>query len=312
MKLFNGVFAFLRRLSGGILVLAGFVIAYFWFYSLAPMRHLADSKWLETHTEKARWLEEQKDYERMGSSPDLEFRGDRIGYYGDKKWFVWLVNKATTDKGFRVCGCTETALALMCNQHVDSWEEWMKANRNRTQEEWVRDGFLKYGVTVNLPPDASDVEPLLKLMGRKSWNFLSGGPQGTNAPDAIPNYVQYNAFRWLRDSGFKPTAFARSNATLVASQDMAISLLKYANWQSAFPYAERDDLGIFAFAKRPELGAGFAPALITRSWVSWAVGGSVIAFLAMGLWLAVLRKPSKAQTADALKNKELGFIGGNK
>jgi hypothetical protein len=49
------------------------------------MRHLADPKWLDAHTEKARWLEEQKDYQRMGSSPDLEFRGDRIGYYGDKK-----------------------------------------------------------------------------------------------------------------------------------------------------------------------------------------------------------------------------------
>src|SRR5580765_3540754 len=99
---------FLRRLSGGILVLAGLVLAYFWFYRLAPMRHLVDSKWVETHTEKARWREEQKNYERLGSSPDLEFRGDRIGYYGDKKWFLWLANKATTDKGFRVCGCTET------------------------------------------------------------------------------------------------------------------------------------------------------------------------------------------------------------
>jgi hypothetical protein len=113
---------FLRRLSGGVLLIAGLVVAYFWFYKLAPMRHLADSNWLETHTEKARWLEEQKDYERMGSSPDLEFRGDRIGYYGDKKWFLWLEHKATTDENFRVCGCTETALALMSNQHVDSWD----------------------------------------------------------------------------------------------------------------------------------------------------------------------------------------------
>ena len=30
------------------------------------MRHLADSNWLETHTEKGGWLEEQKDYKRMG------------------------------------------------------------------------------------------------------------------------------------------------------------------------------------------------------------------------------------------------------
>ena len=86
-----------------ILLIAGLVLTYFWFYMLAPMRHLADPNWIENHTENARWQEEQKDYERMGSSPDLEFRGDRIGYYGDKKWFLWLEDKATTDKSFRVC-----------------------------------------------------------------------------------------------------------------------------------------------------------------------------------------------------------------
>jgi hypothetical protein len=288
--------SFLRRLSGAILFFSGLVIAYFWFYSLTPMRHLADPEWLETHTEKDRWLEEQKDFKRMGSSPDLEFRGDRIGYYGDKKWFLWLENKATTDKSFRVCGCTETALALMCNQDPDSWEKWMKTNQNRTQEEWVRDGFSKYGVSVHLPPEASDVEPLLKLMGQKSWIFLLGGPPGTNAPDSIPDYVQYNAFRWLRDSGFKPMTFARSNTTLATSQPIALGLLKYANWQTVFPNGERYDLGVFAFAKKPEFGARHGSPLIARLWVNAAVCGSVIVFLFLGLWLATFRKRKSPQT----------------
>lgn len=135
MKRLKQFWPFLRRISGVFLIIAGVVIAYFWFYKFAPTRHLADSKWLETHSEKARWLEEQKDYKRMGSSPDLEFRGDRIGYYGDTKWFLWLRDKAATGKDFRVCGCTETALALMSNQHVDSWAEWVKTYQNRTQEE---------------------------------------------------------------------------------------------------------------------------------------------------------------------------------
>src|SRR6185312_9749645 len=108
-----------------------------------------------------------------------------------------------------------------------------------------------------------EVEPLLKLIGQKSWVFLLGGPQGTNAPDSIPDYVQYNAFRWLRDSGFKPMTFARSNVTLVASQDMATALLKYANWQSAFSHAEQDDLGVLAFGKKPDVDFGFAPPQIT-------------------------------------------------
>ena len=273
------------------------------------MRHLADSKWLETHSEKARWLEEQKDYERMGSSPDLEFRGDRIGYYGDKKWFLWLESKATTDKTFRVCGCTETALALMSNQHVDSWEEWMKTNQNRTQEEWIRDGFSKYGVSAHLPPNTSDTEPLLKLIGRKSWNFLQGGPQGTNAAEAIPNYVQYNAFRWLRDSGvFSPTAFAHSNTTLITSQDMAIALIKYANWRTAFSFSERDNLGVLAFGKKSDLDTGFAPPLITKSWFNAVVYSTVIVFLLSGLWHMAFRRrkvhqlPAHNRRATVLKS----------
>jgi hypothetical protein len=282
-----------------ILLLAGVVIAYLWFYSLAPMRHLADPKWLENHTEKARWLEEQKDYRRIGSSPDLEFRGDRIGYYGDKAWFLWLENKATAVKHFRVCGCTETALALMCNQHADSWEEWAKANRGRTQEEWIRDGFLKYGVSVHLPPEAGDVEPLLGLVGKKGWNFLYEGPRGTNAPDSIPSYVQYNAFRWLRDSGFNPLTFARSNTSMVASQDVAIALLKYAKWQSAFPDAERHELGVLAFAKRPDRDVGLAPPVITRLWFSLVICGSVIVLLLMGFWLSVVRKGKGSPASEA-------------
>lgn len=274
---------------GILLIVASLAIAYFWFYKIAPMRHLADSKWLETHSERARWLEELKDYERMGSSPDLEFRGDRIGYYGNKEWFLWLENKAATDKSFRVCGCTDTALALMANQHIDSWKEWAKTNRNRTQEEWIRDGFSKYGVVVHLPPDANDVEPLLKLIGRKSWNFLQRGPQGTNAPDSIPNYVQYNAFRWLRDSGFSPTSFARSNATLVASQDMAYALIKYANWHSAFSSSDDQNLGVLSFGRKSDFEAGFAPPRITKPWLTTLVSCSVVLFSLFGLWLLTSR-----------------------
>ena len=202
-----------------------------------------------------------------------------------------MEDKATTDKSFRVCGCTETALALMSNQHVDSWQDWMKTNQNRTQEEWIRDGFLKYGLAAHLPPDPGDVEPLLKLVGRRSWNFLQGGPQGTNAPEAVPDYVQYNAFRWLRDSGFSPSIFARSNATLAASQDMTIALLKYANWRNAFSFAERDKLGVLGFAKRSGfLYADFARPRIMEPWVAFAVYSSVVVFLLAGLWLVTFQR----------------------
>jgi hypothetical protein len=277
-----------------VALFAALMAAYFWFYKLAPKRHLADSKWIANHTEKARWIEEQRDYERMGSPPDLEFRGDRIGYYGDKRWFLWLADKAATDKNFLACGCSEAALGLMSNQHPDSWSEWMKANRNRTQEEWIRDGFSQYGVSVHLPPDAHDVEPLLKLIGRPTWNFLMGGPQGTNAPEDVPDYVQYNAFRWLRDSGFNRSEYVRSNATVAASRDMTIALLKYANWQSSFEFAQRDHLGVLAFAKEPE-NDQWRDLFENHAWFSRpsvivAADSLIVALLLIGFWLVTVQR----------------------
>jgi hypothetical protein len=137
---------------------------------------------------------------RAFRSPDLCFRGDQIGYYGDKEWFLWLDERIRNPEKFRYCGCTRYALALMANHEMDSWAPWTDANRSRTQVEWIKDGFLKHGVTVHLPPGPEDTAPLLRLLGRKTWNTLFGGPQGAEAPESIPSYIQYNAFRWLRDS----------------------------------------------------------------------------------------------------------------
>jgi hypothetical protein len=240
---------FWGKLTGLLLILTSLIAAYWWFYKLAPLVHVADPRWVDVHSEKARWLEEQKDYKRTGRYPDLFFIGDRIGYYGDKVWFLWLVDKAAKDK-FRVCGCTMTALALMSNQDTNSWVEWLKTNRTRTQEEWIQDGFSKYGVSVHFPPSTNDVEPLLKIIGGKTWNFLVGGPQGTNAPDAIPSYVQYNAFRWLRDSGFNPVSFAVSNATAVAPNNLTVALIRYSQWEGRFP--PRNGLGVLSFGAKPE------------------------------------------------------------
>ena len=277
---------FVARTTGFLFVATTIVGAYFWFYKIAPMRHLASRQWLEIHSEQARWIEEQKDYKRMGSSPDLEFRGDRIGFYGDKSWFMWLEGKASTDKNFRVCGCTETALALMSNQDTNSWEDWLKTNRNKTQEEWIQDGFSQYGVIVHPPPDQRDVEPLLKLIGRKRWNFLMGGPQGTNAPEAIPDYVQYNAFRWLRDSGFKPGQFTFSNATEVATQNLTLALVKYSQMEGSFP--ANNNLGVLAFGKQSDGEFPFGVPWIATNKIAVIVYSAMILLLLSGFSMMLL------------------------
>ncbi|HBO44572.1 MAG TPA: hypothetical protein DD670_11680 [Planctomycetaceae bacterium] len=240
-------FRFLLAVCGLLLLAAGLIAAYWWLYKLAPMRRLADPEWLAEHSEAARWEEEQKDYRRMGSSPDLFFQGDRIGYYGDKEWFLWLEEQIRSPGEFRHCGCTNHALALMANRHLSSWEQWTTANRERSQEEWIRDGFLDYGVTVHLPPEPEDTVPLLRILGRENWDFLWKGPQGPKDSEAIPSYVKYNAFRWLRDSGFESLEFAASNATLAGEPDVAAGLLIFASWRGTFP--GNDGLGVLDFGK---------------------------------------------------------------
>jgi len=268
---------------GLVLLTAGCVAGHWWFYKLAPARRLSDPHWLAAHSEKARWEEEQKDYERMGTSPDLCFRGDRIGYYGGKKLFLWLEEQIRNPDDFRYCGCTEYALTLMANRHVTSWKEWTDANRARSQEEWIKDGFLEYGVAVHLPPEPDDTVPLLKLLGRKGWNVLFAGPQGTNAPESVPSYIHYNAYRWLRDSGFHPVRFANSNTILVAESDISRGLLAFSNLRAAFP--ADDGEGVLAFGKRASASAGMMQPRIARRGVGAGayafITGSIIGGLAL-------------------------------
>lgn len=280
---------------GLVLLLAGALSAYWWHYRQAPMRRLADPDWLAAHSEQERWREEQRDYRRAGNSPDLCFRGDRIGYYGDKDWFLWLEERIRDPESFRHCGCTETALALMANQHATSWPAWIATNRNRAQEEWIRDGFRAHGVMVQLPPAPGDTVPLLRLLGRRTWNVLWGGPQGTNAPWAVPSHVQYNAFRWLRDSGFDPSGFLASNATLIADSNVVRGLRQFSEWRAQFP--GDGGLGVLAFGRRPQ-GPRWHKA--ARPWEAIGVNlGIGICLLAGGgLWWRA-RSPNSRKPAPA-------------
>jgi hypothetical protein len=235
---------------GVMLLGVGLTAAYWWFYKMAPLRHLADPEWIAAHSAAARWAEEQEDYRRLGSSPDLCWRGDRIGFYGDKKWFLWLEQRLR-DPTFRHCGCSETALAFMSNQDDDARANWTEATRSRSQAEWIKDGFLRYNVTVHLPAQSDDTLPLLRLLGGKDWNYLMGGkPEGSDAINVVPSYVEYNAFRWLRDSGFEPIKFTMANAKLAAEAEISRGLQTFAELRASFQ--GEHGLGVLAVGSKVE------------------------------------------------------------
>jgi len=77
--------------------------------------------------------------------------------------------------------------------------------------------------------------PLLDLLGNTA----------TNKGARVPEYLKYNAFRWLRDSGFNAMKYAVSNLTEASDQQVRRGLLEYANFESRYP--GRDYVGILAF-----------------------------------------------------------------
>ena len=81
------------------------------------------------------------------------------------------------------------------------------------------------------------------------WKARSGAKDA----EAVPSYVLYNAFRWLRDSGFDPGKLAASNGTQAAEPEILAGLLKYSELHGSYP--GRDGLGVLAFGRDQFPGA---------------------------------------------------------
>ncbi|MGN6555286.1 MAG: hypothetical protein ACTHLW_16385, partial [Verrucomicrobiota bacterium] len=72
------------------------------------------------------------------------------------------------------------------------------------------------------------------------------GSAGTNASEKIPPFIRYNAFRWLRDSGFDAIPFALSNVTLQTPEIIRNGLITYAKYERVF--SKKDGIGLLEFA----------------------------------------------------------------
>lgn len=229
-------------LLGTGFIIAGVAAGYFWFYRLAPLRHIVDPNWQRTHSASAIWAEEQENYRRTNESPDTFFQGNMIGYYGDKAWALWLVENLKNDKDFRFCGCTESVLSRMTNQCIigdrDAWIEWFREHEGESQEQWIQQGFAKYGVTVHLPPTEEDREVLLTL--------LANNDKDADGVSKIPAELRYNAFRWLRDSGFSWRDYLDAHPDWRISERLVAGTFRYVTCLELFPAG--DGLGRLALS----------------------------------------------------------------
>ena len=229
-----------------------------WCFWLLPATRRYDPFWCEQFSRKAYWNEIQHDIRRYGwSHDDFGFVGD----YGDKSWAVWIMGKAQAGQEIANCGSighkdaalkriTGNDAAPGTNWNTESqWLSWWSTNKEKSQVEWIQAGLRNYGVSVHIPPVDADHEPLLALLGNKS----------TNATEKIPPFVRYNAFRWLRDSGFQAIPFAMSNITAQTPPLVRDGVFEYGKFERAWP--KSDDIGILEFiAPAPDADIPLRPA----------------------------------------------------
>jgi hypothetical protein len=243
------------RTTGAVLICASVLVTGFWFLWLVPVTRRSDPLWEEQFTRKAYWSELQKQIRRYGWMHD-DF--GPVGLYGDEVWVNWIMSKAEAGEKIANCGnighkdqalkhitCNDPAGRTNWNMEAQ-WLGWWSTNKNKSQVDWIRAGLEAHGVSVQLPPSEADHEALLALLGNRS----------TNSAEMIPQFVKYNVFRWLRDSGFDAIPFAISNVTAQTPPLVREGLLEYGKYERTWPREEA--VGLLSFAPAPpDLADGY-------------------------------------------------------
>jgi hypothetical protein len=232
----------MMRIAGGSLLFAAGTIAFLWFYWLAPLRHLGSAEWLAVHSAKGRFAEDQKRIQRFGADHDSSID---VGYFGDKTWTKWVIREINSFKlaEDQMGSCGEwpyhlfDALPDLTNQGMATaadWLEWWQKNKDKTQLEWIRDGFASKGIILQQPLTTNNILALLKLS-----YLATNSPVFSNTPPNLRSSLRFNAFRWLRDSGFRSIEFDLKNIPEEDRNQITLALIKYAEWSGI----HRDDPG---------------------------------------------------------------------
>jgi hypothetical protein len=209
-----------------LLVLSG-AGAFVWFYWLAPLRHLSSGAWMQDHTPKQIWLELQRELKHRAGY--CHWSGSFLELWGNKESADWLIGEFKAGRTHPDCGDghLDTALPFITNQELgnetNNWIAWWNTNGQKTQEEWIRDGFSKLGIEVTRQLTTNNVITLLKILDRNATNIVTA--TGTNK---ITPSLRYNAFRWLRDAGVGPRSVDFPSLPDAEKNSLIRGLIAYA------------------------------------------------------------------------------------
>lgn len=253
-----------RRLAlifGLLLILTSLILAGFFHLVLHPAITAHFPEFHENRSSLALW----RDLERALHLADFWTHDTAwsVGQNGDKTWVEPLIKIVAKGEGIGCFGNhRDLALAYLTNhappdesQISAFWIQWWATHQHQAREEWIAQGFATAGVSVQLPPNSQDWSSLLAILSqappdKAAGEFLS--VQKSESRIIQPEFLRYNAYRWLRDSGFDPVRY-----TLEASHPLPDAqrqgLLSYRDfetrWRTAIP-------GRLAFAPQNDLGTG--------------------------------------------------------
>ncbi len=224
--------ALIVGILGCTLLIAAVLASYLWFYTLAPWRRISSYEWCRDHSRERVWEEDQKNIRRFMWYHDTWARK-----YGTKATARWLIERMEPGDDISSCGAGHKHDALQHTTNQDAtnaagWIAWWAGHGSKSQTEWIRDGFIPYGIdSLATSPGTNEVVALLDLVGNTETN--------ATGMDVVPCYVRYNAFRWLRDSGFEPVPFALSNVTSRTAERTKRGLVEFASKARWLPATDR-------------------------------------------------------------------------
>ncbi|MCP5523064.1 MAG: hypothetical protein H7A46_16130 [Verrucomicrobiales bacterium] len=216
-------------LLGVLLLLSSLIMTVGWFWWMKPFRNLGDPEWLERHTALAQWEETQTRIRRLRHF--LHDDGWLIGQFGDRSWVERIIGRIA--KGEDVSGCAnghvDVGLRLLANQspgeEATDWLQWWQANKDKSQEEWMRDGFAEMGIHLGDQLDVTVTQSLLLVMGNTNLSL----------PEGLTYARRFNAFRWLRDHDFDPTELRWADFAEDDRDTAWLGLCRYSLWLMANP-----------------------------------------------------------------------------
>ncbi len=187
-------------------------------------------------------------------------------------------------------GHKSSALRMMTNQDAgDSaagWLAWWEHNELKSEEDWIRDGFRKHGVEVQTPLTQSNIVALLKMTEHTDEEKCGA-----------PSYVQYNAFRWLRDSDFDPHSFDVEALHSEDGSELLQGLIRFAKRSGRSP--KDDCLGVLNLGKPPTTYGFHSP----MSMPSFQIVANMIVFVPLCTGLLLLWLSCRVAKQDTLSNK---------